>query len=142
MGIFSIHLDLGTAMLASIILGTGVDYAVHFLAGWSSRSSLDEAARHAAAGTGDAIWTNAVTVALGFGVLTMGAARPLQNVGGLTAAAMIVAATATFIVIPLLARRLRYRAGGAGFSFDADTAAAATAAETIPEPSSASGRER
>jgi hypothetical protein len=47
-------------------------------------------------------------VAAGFIVLTFGEARPLQNVGGLTAAAMILAALATFLVIPALARRHTY----------------------------------
>ena len=47
-------------------------------------------------------------VAVGFFVLTLGEARPLKNVGGLTAAAMIVAAAVTFLVIPVLARRRFY----------------------------------
>ena len=47
-------------------------------------------------------------VATGFFVLTLGEARPLQNVGGLTAGAMIAAAFATFVVCPLLARRRHY----------------------------------
>ena len=41
-------------------------------------------------------------------VLTMGQARPLQNVGGLTAAAMMVAALATFAALPVLARKRAY----------------------------------
>jgi predicted RND superfamily exporter protein len=49
-------------------------------------------------------------VAMGFYVLTLGDARPLRNVGGLTAVAMIVAALATFVVIPVLANRRRYNA--------------------------------
>ena len=49
-------------------------------------------------------------VAGGFVVLTMGEARPLQNVGGLTAAAMMAAALATFAAVPVLARRRAYDA--------------------------------
>ena len=49
-------------------------------------------------------------VAGGFVVLTMGEARPLQNVGGLTAAAMLAAAFATFVAVPLLARKRTYDA--------------------------------
>jgi predicted RND superfamily exporter protein len=48
-------------------------------------------------------------VAAGFFVLTLGEARPLQNVGSLTAAAMVVAALATFVVVPGLANRRSYR---------------------------------
>ena len=43
-------------------------------------------------------------------MLTLGDARPLKNVGGLTAAAMLVAAATTFLVIPLLAGRRHYTA--------------------------------
>jgi len=42
-------------------------------------------------------------------VLTLGEARPLQIVGGLTAAAMGVSALATYLTIPALARRREYR---------------------------------
>jgi hypothetical protein len=48
-------------------------------------------------------------VAAGFFVLTLGEARPLQNVGGLTAAAMITAALGTFLIVPALARKRSYR---------------------------------
>ena len=44
----------------------------------------------------------------GFFVLTLGDAKPLQNVGALTAAAMLAAAVTTFLAIPALARRRRY----------------------------------
>jgi predicted RND superfamily exporter protein len=57
---------------------------------------------------GRAIWTNAIMVAGGFLVLTTGEARPLQNVGGLTATAMLAAALATFAAVPVLARKRRY----------------------------------
>ena len=73
-----------------------------------SGKSLVATAAHAAAQSGPAIWTNAIMVCAGFFVLTLGQARPLQNVGGLTAAAMITAALATFLALPALARRPRY----------------------------------
>jgi predicted RND superfamily exporter protein len=106
MGLLAVRLDIGTAMLACIILGAGVDYAVHLVAAWKARSrqktALSQAARAAVQQTGGAIWTNAITVAAGFFVLTLGDARPLQNVGSLTALAMLAAAFATFFVIPTL----------------------------------------
>ena len=34
MGALGIHLDIGTSMLASIVIGAGVDYAVHLLSAW------------------------------------------------------------------------------------------------------------
>jgi uncharacterized protein len=110
MGLLGVRLDIGTSMLASLSIGAGVDYAVHLLAAWKApeKGTLKDAAGYSSLLVGRAIWTNAVMVAAGFVVLTMGEAKPLQNVGGLTAAAMIAAAMATFAVIPVLARRLKY----------------------------------
>jgi predicted RND superfamily exporter protein len=111
MGLMRVHLDIGTSMLASIILGVGVDYGVHLLAAWrpGPDGTMLSSVAHAADRTGPAIWTNAVMIFLGFFVLTLGEAKPLQNVGGLTSAAMLVAALATFLAIPVLARKKRYR---------------------------------
>ncbi len=110
MGLLGVHLDIGTSMLASLTTGAGVDYAIHLLAAWKAErdGQLKDAAAYAAFLVGRAIWTNALVVSAGFVVLTMGEARPLQNVGGLTATAMMVAAFATFAAIPVLARRLAY----------------------------------
>ena len=110
MGALRIHLDIGTSMLASIVIGAGVDYAVHMMSAWYAPDdeSVERAAARAAARTGPAIWINALMVAAGFFVLTLGNAQPLRNVGGLTAAAMITAALCTFLVLPVVARRRRY----------------------------------
>ncbi|MBK9266530.1 MAG: MMPL family transporter [Polyangiaceae bacterium] len=113
MGAMGVRLDIGTSMLASLIIGAGVDYAVHLMASWRAPNGGDisDAAKTAARETGPAIWVNALMVAAGFFVLTLGDARPLQNVGGLTSAAMITAALVTMLVIPLLARKLSYYGG-------------------------------
>ena len=110
MGLMNIRLDIGTSMLASIVIGAGVDYGVHMLSAWHAREGepVVAGAVRAASRAGGAIWTNALAVAAGFFVLTLGDARPLKNVGGLTAAAMIVAAGCTFVVLPLLGRRRQY----------------------------------
>lgn len=116
MGVMGVRLDIGTSMLASLSIGAGVDYAVHLLAAWKAKgdgktatdAELHEAALYSSRLVGRAIWTNAIMVAAGFFVLTMGEAKPLQNVGSLTAAAMMAAGLATFAVIPVLARRPRY----------------------------------
>ena len=110
MGVLGVHLDIGTSMLASLIIGAGVDYSVHLVSAWhaSEGDDLTEAAKNAAMLTGPAIWTNALMVAAGFYVLTLGEAKTLQNVGGLTSAAMIAAAFATFLTIPVLAKKRRY----------------------------------
>ncbi len=114
MATLGIRLDIGTSMLASLVIGAGVDYAVHLLSAWEARPAEPPAAGavRGAARAGAAIWTNALAVALGFFVLTLGEARPLRNVGGLTAAAMLIAAGCTFVLLPLLAGRRRYGPAG------------------------------
>ncbi len=110
MGAMGVHLDIGTSMLAGLIIGAGVDYGVHLQSNWVAGplEPLEHAAARATARTSKAIWTNALMVAAGFAVLTLGEARPLRNVGGLTATAMLVAACMTFVAIPVLANRKRY----------------------------------
>ncbi len=112
MGALGVTLDIGTSMLASLIIGAGVDYAVHLLSAWQGNDVAD-AGEQATRSTAVSIWANALMVAAGFFVLTLGDARPLQNVGGLTAAAMLVAGLTTFVAIPALARARSYRSGEA-----------------------------
>ena len=104
MGKMGVHLDIGTSMLASLIIGAGVDYAVHFVAAWRASGGAS-VGRMAALETAPAIWTNALMVAGGFFLLTLGEARTLENVGSLTAAAMLTAAFATFVAVPALLGR-------------------------------------
>ena len=154
MGLLGVHLDIGTSMLASLTTGAGVDYALHLLAAWKSgpvtsrddpvtREDLRKSATYASFLVGRAIWTNALMVAGGFVVLTMGEARPLQNVGGLTAAAMMAAALATFVVVPALARKRSYDTRPAIAeilsSSDAAESALGTAPAPVPSPSPARG---
>lgn len=112
MGWMGVHLDIGTSMIASIIVGAGVDYAVHLLAAWeaSPDERIGVAVRRAVEDTAHAIWTNAGMVGAGFMVLTLGDARPLIDVGALTSAAMVIAALATFAILPVFANKRRYNA--------------------------------
>jgi len=111
MGLFKVRLDIGTSMLGSMIIGAGVDYAIHLIGAWRAPASGDlvEAATVAGDRAGLAVWTNAVMVAAAYFVLTLGTSRPLKVVGGLTGAAMLVGAVACFVAIPVLARRRSYR---------------------------------
>lgn len=110
MTFLGIRLDIGTSLLASLIVGAGTDYAIHALSGWEAADDrpLAEAAARSAQVAGQGIWTNALMVACGFSVLTLGDAKPLQNVGGLTAAAMVLSAFATFLIVPAFAQKRRY----------------------------------
>ncbi len=110
MGGWRIQLDLGTSLLGSLILANGVDFAVHLMATWQAGEGgrLARAAATAADRTGPAIWTTALAMFVGFFVLTLGDAKPLQNVVALKATAMVVGAAASFLLVPVLARRKSY----------------------------------
>lgn len=101
MSLLEIRLDIATAMLAVFILGIGVDYGAHFIYAWREEKDLNDAILHSA----PAIFTNAITIAAAFFVLTFGDARPLRNLGLLTSSAMFVALLATFCLLPLFDRK-------------------------------------
>jgi predicted RND superfamily exporter protein len=110
MGFLGVHLDIGTSMLASIVIGAAVDYALHQMSAWyaTPEEPLVMGAIRSAARVSTATTIGAVAMAAGFFVLTLGEARPLRNVGGLTSAGMLLSALSTFLVLPVLARRRSY----------------------------------
>ena len=88
-------LDIGGSMLASIALGVGIDYAIHFL--WRYReSSMRDAMRT----VGRSILINAAEITAGFVVLAGASIVPMSNFGLLTAETLLVAAVATLILMP------------------------------------------
>ncbi len=120
MGFRGLYLDVGTSMIASIALGVGIDYAIHFMVWWrrSAKALSDEMKRvepgfkkarlaersavEAAGKCGGAILTNALMVAGAFSVLAMGEAAPLKTFGTMTAGAMFLAAAMAFTAVPAL----------------------------------------
>lgn len=88
-------LELTSAMLASIALGTGVDYAVHFLYRYR-RIGLEAAMRT----SGRSILISAAEITAGFAVLAWATIAPVARFGVLTAATMLVAGLATVILLP------------------------------------------
>ncbi len=106
MKVFGVSLDVATAMIASMGLGIGIDYAIHFVSRYRIEvykgKNADDAIKSTMHSTGRAIVFNALAVALGFMVLIFSNFMPIMNVGWLVAATMIVSALATLIVLPCL----------------------------------------
>ncbi len=101
MGWLRTPLDPGTCMVAALSLGIGIDYAIHFL--WRRRwrgLSLEATCRV----VGPAILFNAVEVASGFAVMIAADTVPLSRFGLLVMTAMLVAALATFTLLPAVDR--------------------------------------
>ncbi|MFQ6047238.1 MAG: RND family transporter, partial [Gemmatimonadales bacterium] len=114
MGYLSIGLDSFTAMVASIAIGLGVDYAIHFThryrrelaaAGGRALVALTNTMRT----SGVAILVNALSVGLGFLVLLAAGGQHVRRFGGLTSLAMLAAGLFTLLLLPALYVRYRPR---------------------------------
>ena len=104
---FGVNLDVATAMIASMALGIGIDYAIHFVTRYRIEVFLknrepDEAIAETIHTTGRAIIFNALAVAAGFLVLIFSHFRPIMNIGWLVAATMIISALVTIVLLPSL----------------------------------------
>lgn len=109
LGAFGIYLDAATALVASIILGIGIDYSIHLISryklivrkGGSTNAALLESLNFA----GRPIIFNAIAVAIGFLVLIVSSFWPVINIGWLVAVNMILSAALSLILIPALLGR-------------------------------------
>lgn len=106
MGYTGIKLDVGTAMVASIAIGIGVDYTIHFLDRYYTErkksADLNKVTRNTLLSTGKAIIFNAISVAAGFMVLVFSNFYPLVYLGLLIALTMFTSSLAALTILPLL----------------------------------------
>jgi predicted RND superfamily exporter protein len=106
MGYTGIKLDIGTAMVASIAIGIGVDYTVHFLSAYSHEreksDDLEEVCQNTLLTAGKAIIFNAASVAAGFAVLLFSNFYPLVNLGLLVTITMLTSSLAAMTILPAL----------------------------------------
>ena len=106
MGWFSIPLDIATAMVSSIAIGIGIDYAIHFFNRYKEElitgKDTREALRITTINTGKAIIYNAVAVGLGFLMLLFSSMPPLMRFGYLIALTMFFSSVASMTVLPAL----------------------------------------
>ena len=106
MGISGMSLDVARAMIAAVVIGIGVDDAVHILAQYKARrdEGLDAHAAMQAAlhHTGRAVVTTSVALALGFLTLMMSAWQTIASFGFLVSIAILGALAASLFVLPAL----------------------------------------
>jgi hypothetical protein len=110
MGILGIPLSSATALISSIAVGIGVDYAIHLIEHYRGRrldgDPLDLATSETLSNTGRAVIFNALTIMGGFGVLLFSVFPPNRQVGGLVGLNMAVSALGTLTVLMVLLRKL------------------------------------
>ncbi len=106
MGLTGIKLDIITAIIASVAIGIGVDYTIHFLTNYHQErlktDDLAEVSRNTLLLSGRAIIINAISVALGFVVLILSEFVVLRYIGILVAIIMITSSMAAMTVLPVL----------------------------------------
>ena len=109
MGHFGIELSHVTAILSSIIIGVGVDFAIHYIAQFRRLSRTigeDKLSREVVDDVGYPIILDAVSN-MGFGALLFSAFVPIQYIGGLMVFAMISTSLGTLTVLSALAELLK-----------------------------------
>lgn len=109
MGFFGIELSHITAILSSIIIGVGVDFAIHYIAQFRRLSrTIDESklSREVIDDVGYAIILDAGSN-MGFGALLFSAFLPIQYIGGLMVFAMVSTSLGTLTVLSALAELLK-----------------------------------
>lgn len=104
MGIAGIKLDLFTSIIASVAIGVGIDYTIHFMTEYKSlrmqSDNLEEVTRGTLRSSGAGIITNALAVGLGFMVLCLSRFVVLRYIGILVAIVMFTSSMLAMTILP------------------------------------------
>lgn len=105
MGIFTIWLDIGTAMIASVTMGIAVDDTIHMLHGiWSRKNQMgfEHAIKTTLNETGSAIFMTTLILFSQFFVLSFSSFYPVKFFGALTSAGLVAAMIFDLFFVPSL----------------------------------------
>ncbi len=106
MGFMGIPLDIMTITIAAIIIGIGVDDAIHYLhrfrKEYASTGDAKSAVSNSHKSIGNAIYYTSITVTIGFSVLAFSNFMPTVYFGLMTSLAMILALIANLSILPSL----------------------------------------
>ncbi|MGE4434327.1 MAG: RND family transporter [Bacteroidales bacterium] len=106
MGLFNIPLSTTTALLSSIAIGIGIDYAIHFLEHYKTNQEKNErkidALHQTMQQTGKAILFNAWVVIAGFLVLLFSVFPPNRTLGALVSLNMFTSLAGTLSLLMIV----------------------------------------
>jgi predicted RND superfamily exporter protein len=109
MGLLGLPLTTSTALISSIAVGIGVDYAIHLIERYRERlregDEPEAAGRFAMSLTGRAVFLNAAIVIAGFLVLLFSVFPPNRQVGALISLNMVTAFAGTVTIMFLVMRK-------------------------------------
>ena len=112
MGWFGVELSHVTAILSAIIIGVGVDFAIHYIAQYRNISksgiSSEDLTREVVEDVGYPIILDAASN-LGFGALLFSTFIPVQYIGGLVIFAMISTSVGTLTILAVVAEMFKSR---------------------------------
>ncbi|MCM1321477.1 MAG: efflux RND transporter permease subunit [Bacteroides sp.] len=104
MGFTGIRLDWVTSIIASVAIGIGIDYTIHFMESYKAQRGqsrdVEEVTLKTFAVAGHGILTNALAVGLGFLVLVLSKFAILRCIGILVAIVMFSSSFLAMTVIP------------------------------------------
>lgn len=104
MGFAGINLDFITSIIASVAVGVGIDYTIHFLTTYKEERSKSADIKLVTMQTfkksGKGIVTNALSVGLGFLVLCLSKFSVLRCIGVLVAIVMFASSVLAMTIIP------------------------------------------
>jgi predicted RND superfamily exporter protein len=113
MGFAGIKLNIGTAMVASVSVGIGIDYTIHFFEAYKreyrASGGQGDFLRRSYATSGKAILINAASVGAGFAVLLFSRFNMLADLGLLITLTMATSALASLTLIPALLTLIKPR---------------------------------
>lgn len=99
-------INVVTATIGAISIGVGIDFAVHFTMRFREECahglSCNDALAAAGAGTGGALLGSALSSVIGFAILALAPMPMFAAYGLLTAVMILIAASATLLVLPSL----------------------------------------
>ena len=115
MGLLSIDLNIGTIMVASIAIGAGIDYTIHYISRYKNelkKKSKIEAMKTTLTGTGRAIVFNSVSVAAGVFVLGFSEIQMMAVFGKLIGSVMLLSVIYTLTLLPILLNSIKLKEEG------------------------------
>ncbi len=112
MGLLNIDLNIGTIMVASIAIGAGIDYTIHYISRYKNelrKRSKIEAMKITLTGTGRAIVFNSIAVAAGLFILGFSDFGMMAVFGKLIGSVMVLSVIYTLILLPILLNNIKFK---------------------------------
>ncbi len=109
MGWLGFYLDVGSAIVAAIAIGIGVDNAIYYISYFRKVGAGANANIAALKHVFGALYANALVLGSGFLVLLLSDHQSLANLGWLVSATVIVSTAVTLAVLPILFEKIPFK---------------------------------